>query len=128
MLKTARLSYNQVFVILLFSIVFLSFVSSDEPESVDTIHSRGSSWDRYRTTDGNFRTVLYSGTVNYEENGTYLPIDGTIGALEYFERDDTITIIEWADNIKKILPEKTRFIEIENIQNNKRIIKVKGPQ
>ncbi|MDO9399510.1 MAG: tRNA (adenosine(37)-N6)-threonylcarbamoyltransferase complex ATPase subunit type 1 TsaE [bacterium] len=35
-----------------------------------------------------------------------------IGANEYFNQPDTITIIEWADKIKKILPKKTKFIKI----------------
>lgn len=35
-----------------------------------------------------------------------------IGALEYMERNDTVTVIEWPDKIKKILPRKTRFIKI----------------
>lgn len=29
-----------------------------------------------------------------------------IGATEYFDREDTITVIEWADKIKKILPKQ----------------------
>jgi len=40
-----------------------------------------------------------------------------IGAAEYFNRPDVITIIEWADKIKKILPKKTKLIKI-NIQKN----------
>lgn len=46
-----------------------------------------------------------------------------IGALEYFNRPDTITAIEWADKIKKILPEKTRFITIA-YKNSSRIISI----
>ncbi len=45
-----------------------------------------------------------------------------IGAEEYFNRDDTVVIIEWADKIKKILPKKTKFINIENKEGNKRLI------
>lgn len=45
-----------------------------------------------------------------------------IGADEYFGRSDTITIIEWADKIKPILPVKTKFIAI-TYKNNSRIIK-----
>ncbi len=40
-----------------------------------------------------------------------------IGAAEYFSRPDTITIIEWADKIKKILPKRARFIKI-NLRKN----------
>jgi len=45
-----------------------------------------------------------------------------IGADEYFSRPDAITVIEWADKIKKILPRKTKFITI-TYKNNSRIIK-----
>jgi tRNA threonylcarbamoyladenosine biosynthesis protein TsaE len=45
-----------------------------------------------------------------------------IGVEEYFNRPDVVTIIEWADRIKKILPKKTRFIKIINQGNNKRLI------
>lgn len=44
-----------------------------------------------------------------------------IGADEYFNRPDAITIIEWADKIKKILPKKTKFIKI-TINKTSRII------
>jgi tRNA threonylcarbamoyladenosine biosynthesis protein TsaE len=45
-----------------------------------------------------------------------------IGADEYFNRPDAITIIEWADKIKKILPKKTKFIKINLQKNNSRKI------
>lgn len=45
-----------------------------------------------------------------------------IGANEYFGRSDTVTVIEWADKIKPILPGKTKFITIA-YKNNSRIIK-----
>lgn len=54
-----------------------------------------------------------------------------IGAEEYFNRPDVVTIIEWADKIspalsnkkcgtRKILPKKTKFIKIINKGGNKR--------
>jgi len=43
-----------------------------------------------------------------------------IGAAEYFNRPDTITIIEWADKIKKILPKKIKYIKIKNQGGNTR--------
>lgn len=45
-----------------------------------------------------------------------------IGADEYFGRKDTITIIEWPENIKKVLPKKTIYININYEEENKRII------
>jgi len=49
----------------------------------------------------------------------------SIGAEEYFNRPDTIIIIEWADRIKKILPKKAKFIKIQHIEGNKRLINFK---
>jgi len=46
-----------------------------------------------------------------------------IGAQDYFNRADTVTLIEWADKVKKILPPKTIIIKIEILDNNKRKIK-----
>lgn len=44
-----------------------------------------------------------------------------IGAEEYFSRPDVITVIEWADKIKTILPKKTKLIKI-SINKTSRII------
>lgn len=45
-----------------------------------------------------------------------------IGADEYFNRPDAITVIEWADKIKSILPKKTKLIKINLQKNNLRKI------
>lgn len=46
-----------------------------------------------------------------------------IGATEYFGRKDTVTVIEWAEKIKKILPRKTLEIIIKlRAGNNREII------
>jgi len=45
-----------------------------------------------------------------------------IGADEHFSRADTITIIEWADKIKPILPKRARFVEFSLVKNNFRKI------
>lgn len=45
-----------------------------------------------------------------------------VGAEEYINRADAVTVIEWADKIKKILPAKTRYVKIINNGENKRII------
>lgn len=44
-----------------------------------------------------------------------------IGAEEYLGRPDTITIIEWADRIKNLLPKKTKLIEITTQEKNRTI-------
>lgn len=44
-----------------------------------------------------------------------------IGINEYTNRPDAVTVIEWADKIKKILPRKTKLITIA-YKNNSRII------
>ena len=45
-----------------------------------------------------------------------------IGAPEYFSRPDTVTVIEWADKIKKILPRKARLVKINLAKNSFRKI------
>lgn len=45
-----------------------------------------------------------------------------IGAPEYFTRPDTITIIEWADNIKNLLPASAQFIKLTSLDQNTREI------
>jgi len=45
-----------------------------------------------------------------------------IGGEEYFNREDTVTLIEWADKVKEILPKKAKIIKIEILDNNKRKI------
>ncbi len=47
-----------------------------------------------------------------------------IGVQEYFNRPDTVIVIEWADRAKKILPKKTRYVKIQNKGGNKRIINI----
>lgn len=44
-----------------------------------------------------------------------------MGAEEYINNPRIITIIEWADKVKKILPKKTRFVSIK-IRGYNRII------
>jgi len=48
-----------------------------------------------------------------------------IGALDYFNQPDTITVIEWAEKIKNILPKKTINIKIKIGKLNKREITIK---
>lgn len=45
-----------------------------------------------------------------------------IGALDYFGRADTITLIEWADKIKGLLPKGIRLIKLNNLDKEKRLI------
>lgn len=47
----------------------------------------------------------------------------TIGANDYFGDKNTVTVIEWADMIKKILPPKTKIIKIF-IDKEKRIFQI----
>ncbi len=49
-----------------------------------------------------------------------------IGALEYFNKKDTVVLIEWADKLPKLLTEHNKNAIIMNIDSsllNKRIIK-----
>ncbi len=46
-----------------------------------------------------------------------------IGALEYINSPDCLTIIEWANNVKDILPKSTKYINITH-NNNSRIFEI----
>lgn len=48
-----------------------------------------------------------------------------IGATEYFDRKDTVTMIEWADKIKNILPKRRISINIKLLKDNLREITIK---
>lgn len=51
----------------------------------------------------------------------------SIGALDYLGQERTITVIEWAEKIKKILPETHISVKIKNgSRESERIIKIKG--
>ena len=47
-----------------------------------------------------------------------------LGVEEYFERDDSVVVIEWADKIKKILPQKAKLIQVSNKAESKRLINI----
>lgn len=51
----------------------------------------------------------------------------TIGFDKILREKNHITVIEWADNIKKILPKNTLWIDFKHgRKNNERIIKING--
>ena len=45
-----------------------------------------------------------------------------LGITDIWEEKDNVVAIEWAEKIKGILPEKTRFVTFENIDEDKRRI------
>ncbi|MFH1427613.1 MAG: tRNA (adenosine(37)-N6)-threonylcarbamoyltransferase complex ATPase subunit type 1 TsaE [Patescibacteria group bacterium] len=45
-----------------------------------------------------------------------------LGVEEYFNRPDTVAVIEWADRIKKILPKTAKFVKLKSNGGNKRVI------
>jgi tRNA threonylcarbamoyladenosine biosynthesis protein TsaE len=49
----------------------------------------------------------------------------SIGAEEYFNQLNTVTVIEWADKIKKILPLNAVIITLKNKGKNTRQITIK---
>lgn len=51
-----------------------------------------------------------------------------LGVLDFFGAKNTLTIIEWADKIKSILPKKTIFIKIKILKddNGREIILRRG--
>ncbi|MBM2820256.1 MAG: hypothetical protein HW405_16 [Candidatus Berkelbacteria bacterium] len=46
----------------------------------------------------------------------------SVGIEDFFNRDDVVMIIEWAEKIKKILPDNTIYIDFKHISENKRKI------
>jgi len=48
-----------------------------------------------------------------------------VGAVDYFNDNETIVVIEWAEKIKKILPKKTVNIKIKIGRINNRNITIK---
>lgn len=49
----------------------------------------------------------------------------TLGVEEYFQDENTVTAIEWAEKIKKILPKKTIMVDIKHLSEEERAIKIK---
>ncbi|MFA4941896.1 MAG: tRNA (adenosine(37)-N6)-threonylcarbamoyltransferase complex ATPase subunit type 1 TsaE [Patescibacteria group bacterium] len=47
-----------------------------------------------------------------------------LGAEEYFNDPSAVILIEWADKVKKILPQRTNYINIKILEDNKREIKL----
>ena len=48
-----------------------------------------------------------------------------IGAMEYFDDPEVLTIVEWGDKAKNILPRRAKIIKIKAINENKRKINIK---
>lgn len=48
-----------------------------------------------------------------------------LGIDEFFESPVTVTVIEWADKVKKILPRDTIFIDIQLLKKNERRLIIK---
>lgn len=46
------------------------------------------------------------------------------GLLEYFGKKDAVCMIEWAENIQKVLPKNIIKIEIEKLDENSRKFKI----
>lgn len=49
-----------------------------------------------------------------------------VGALEYMNRADTITLIEWVENIERIIPQKIKKIKIKTLNKKEREIIIKN--
>ena len=48
-----------------------------------------------------------------------------IGAMEYFDDPEVLTIVEWGDKAKNVLPRRAKIIKIKAISENKRKINIK---
>lgn len=49
----------------------------------------------------------------------------SVGIEDFFDRDDVIAVVEWAEKIKEILPKNTIYINFKHLDENKREIKIK---
>jgi tRNA threonylcarbamoyladenosine biosynthesis protein TsaE len=47
-----------------------------------------------------------------------------IGIEDYLSKPDTVTVIEWADRVKNILPKNTKYIYLKNLANGQREINI----
>lgn len=45
-----------------------------------------------------------------------------IGAKDYLGRPDTVTVVEWADKVKSLLPKNTKLIKLNNLGKEERVI------
>lgn len=48
-----------------------------------------------------------------------------LGIEEFFGQPETVSIIEWAEKVKKIWPPRTKVISIKQLKENQREIKIK---
>ncbi len=48
-----------------------------------------------------------------------------LGVQEYFDNQQTVTVIEWADKVKNILPKDAMIIKMKLSENGERIFEVK---
>ena len=51
-----------------------------------------------------------------------------IGAEDFIGQKDTVTLVEWADNVGEILPGRTKMVNIEVIDPTQRRITFKEPK
>ena len=47
-----------------------------------------------------------------------------VGLEEYLQSKESIVIIEWAEKVRKLMPKKARFINIEHLSASQRRIKI----
>ena len=47
----------------------------------------------------------------------------SIGAEDFIGQKDVVTVVEWADKVREILPQRTVYIHFEFQDGNKRLIK-----
>ena len=65
----------------------------------------------------------YEGNLNLYHMDVYRIQDEDLGFDEYFYHDG-VTVIEWADNIKSLLPQERLVIRIEKVSENQRVIEL----
>lgn len=74
-----------------------------------------------KSPQNNIRGLVHIDAYSLENQDEIL----AIGAQEYFENKNYITVIEWPEKIISNLPANTKYVNIENIEKNRRKLTIK---
>jgi tRNA A37 threonylcarbamoyladenosine biosynthesis protein TsaE len=77
-----------------------------------------SSNDRLQTTDYTLQTLVHVDAYRIKDPQELIDI----GINDYLGQKNTVTVIEWADQVRSILTKDAKYIKIEGITTNKRNI------
>ncbi len=76
---------------------------------------------KYKTDKNNIKTFVHVDAYRLKDSKELL----NIGIKDWFNKKDTVVVIEWADKVKDILPKNTKSIHFKQGSNDKEIRKIK---